>query len=400
MQNSNYLQCHDESENEYLVRLGRLKESKTVNINWDQLAVILNENFSPDCIRSESYWRKKYRRLIQEEDFAISENTDFDRGIVKLLNDIEKQRMRISDERTSYNKMIRSQARSDTIIDIFQREINRYSSQPPELCKTHASSNGGSKAILAMVSDVHYGLAFDSFGGRYDSSIARDRIMYYANQIVEKGKECNDCYVALMGDLVSGIIHQTIRLENKENIIQQIIGVSELISDFLWVLAANFENVYVNSVDGNHSRLDPNLENVLRSEKLDSLVPWYCKTKLQNIKNVIFVDTNIDTSVGFFSIYGKNVISVHGDLEKDLKTSTLNIEKRLGQHIDVVLAAHLHVAEFMHEDTVYVRNGCVCGSGDDYTTKKRLFSPPCQVCMICSPDSPYLVESVCPVVLP
>jgi hypothetical protein len=29
-----------------------------------------------------------------------------------------------------------------------------------------------------------------------------------------------------------------------------------------------------------------------------------------------------------------------------------------------------------------IRNGSVCGSGDEYTMKKRLFGYPCQVCLI------------------
>ena len=152
----------------------------------------------------------------------------------------------------------------------------------------------------------------------------------------------------------------------------------------------------MNSVDGNHSRIEPNLENVLRNERYDSLIPWYCKSKLGNIENIIFVKNDIDPTVGSFNIFDKLYISVHGDLEKDLKTSANNIEKSIGRHIDYMLAAHTHIPELRLEDTVYIRNGCVCGSGDDYTMKKRLYGPASQTCFICSENG---VESIHPVVL-
>lgn len=143
--------------------------------------------------------------------------------------------------------------------------------------------------------------------------------MNYANEIIRVGKNAgaNDCYVSLMGDLISGAIHTTIRIENRENLIEQVVGVSELIAAFLAKLATHFENVIVNSVDGNHSRVDFSADDALRAERLDALIPWYCKTKLQNYPNVHFTDNQLDSSIGSFSIFGKTYVCVHGDMDND-----------------------------------------------------------------------------------
>ena len=69
---------------------------------------------------------------------------------------------------------------------------------------------------------------------------------------------------------------------------------------------------------------------------------------------------------------------------KKKKQTATHIEKALSRHVDYLLAGHMHVPEMRAEDTMYIRNGSVCGSGDDYTVKKRLFSPPCQVFMVIS----------------
>ena len=392
-----YPKKNDETNNEYLLRIGNLKESKQLDLTWDEIALIMNNNISAHHPLTESYWRKKYHRLTSEMQipFYEEEEKQPDNDNKSLFYNVEKQRIRMRDERNGYNRLLRSQARQDEILQLFQNEIHKYDKKElQEFNKITRSKKN--KCIYAMLSDIHYGISFNSISGKYNSDIAVERIMTYAAHIIDIGKECDTCYVSLMGDMVSGNIHQSVRIENKENMIEQIVGVSELIALFLYELAQNFESVYVNSVDGNHSRIDPNLENVLRNERYDSLIPWYCKAKLADIDNIVFVNNSIDSSIGSFEIYGLLYVSVHGDLEKDLKVSAHNIEKMIGRHIDYMLAAHTHVPELRLEDTVYIRNGCVCGSGDDYTMKKRLFGPPSQVCMICSDRG---IDSIHPVIL-
>lgn len=199
-----------------------------------------------------------------------------------------------------------------------------------------------------------------------------------------------------MGDLISGGIHATIRIENKENVVEQVVGVSELISDFIYELARHFENVIIGSVDGNHSRIEKNLEDALRGEKLDALIPWYCRTKLEDLTNVEFDDNEYDPSIGACLIHGKQFVFVHGDMDSDLNVSAQRIERFIGRKVDCILGAHMHIAEMRNDATLMIRNGSVCGSGDEYTMKKRLFGPPAQVVLCVTEDG---IESICPVLL-
>lgn len=83
-------------------------------------------------------------------------------------------------------------------------------------------------------------------------------------------------------------------------------------------------------------------------------------------------------------------------MDNDLKASAQRIEQMAGQKIDYLLAGHMHVADTRIENIGFIRNGSVCGSGDEYTVKKRLFSPPVQVCMVVSAKG---VEAIHPVKL-
>ena len=251
--------------------------------------------------------------------------------------------------------------------------------------------------MIAMLSDIHYGLAFDNNVGKYDSELAWKRVMKYAYELIDIAERNSIyvIYVPLMGDMISGIIHQTIRIENRENLIEQIVGCSELVAAFLKELGEHFE-VHVVSVAGNHSRLDANFENALRGEKLDMLITWYCKSKLANYENVYFHDNDVDATIASFVVNNHTFVAVHGDYDADLSKTAQRVEKLISRNISYILAGHLHVPDMRFENTGYIRNGCVCGSGDDYTIKKRLFSPPYQVAMIVGDKG---VESIYPISL-
>lgn len=403
-----------ESADDYLWRLGTMKEHGIIDLSWDELAVIMNT--AVEGIRStmqESGWRKRYNRMKVEAEmnrFRASPFTDDavgplenwdaadDNPLTQREYALEKLRMRIRDERTALRRTVRKEARTDNLMELFETAIKRYEPLSDETIDYIDSKLDNDAVVYALLSDIHYGISFSSIGGEYNSDIARKRVLQYAHEIVNIADTngAQTCYVTLLGDMISGLIHSAIRVENKENIIEQVVGVSELVSEFLHVLSNNFSDVYVNSVSGNHSRLDLSADDALRGEKLDALIPWYCKAKLADVANVTFLDDGPDSTIVAKTIKGKTFVAVHGDLDKNLSVSASNIERKIGTHVDYVLSGHLHVPEFRFEHTCFIRNGAVCGSGDEYTVKKRLFSPPYQVCMLVTDRG---VEAVYPIML-
>lgn len=409
-----------ESADDYLWRLGTMKEHGIIDLSWDELAIVMNAATSGmRNSMQESGWRKRYTKMKVEAEmnrFKASPFTDdavgpLDNWMEEDKSDnseenmltpreyaLEKLRMRIRDERSSLRRMVRKEARTDNLMDLFETAIKKYEPLSDETIDRIDAKPDNDTAVYALLSDVHYGITFSSIGGEYNSAIARQRILKYAHEIVSIADTngAQTCYVTLLGDMISGLIHSAIRVENKENIIEQVVGVSELVSEFLHVLSENFSDVYVNSVSGNHSRLDLNADDALRGEKLDALIPWYCKAKLADVANVTFMDDGPDTTIVAKTIKGKTYVAVHGDMDKNLSVSAANIERKLGTHVDYILCGHLHVPEFRFEHTGFIRNGAVCGSGDEYTVKKRLFSPPYQVCMLVTDRG---VEAIYPVML-
>lgn len=88
--------------------------------------------------------------------------------------------------------------------------------------------------MMICLSDLHIGATYDSMFGKYNSDIAKERLDEYLQKI-ELIRETNcisKAFVVGLGDLVSGNIHYTIAVTNRENVIQQVIKASELVSDF------------------------------------------------------------------------------------------------------------------------------------------------------------------------
>lgn len=395
MQQIHLTRLDNETLEQCLWRLGSLKKSGTSEITWNHITDFLNDEFN--LLHGESAYRKKYKRLAraaQVRELEAVYEGDYAATTRHQLRELEKQRIRVQEERAAYRQQLRTQAYSDALLEQLVEAVKAY--DPINLPPVQPEKT--ERVLYAMLSDIHFGLSFSSYYNSYNPEIASRRVMLYADRICEKGKECgaSSVCVAILGDLISGNIHLPIRLQSRGNAIEQVVGVSELISAFLLRLAENFSEVVVTDVSGNHSRLDPNPEHALRSERLDALIPWYCQARLSQIKHVRFLDNEVDPTISVINILGKTYVAVHGDFDQDLKSSAVRIAQLIDKKIDYFLAGHMHIADMRIEDVGFIRNGAVVTGGDEYTSKKRLFGPAAQVCLLCTPNG---VEAVYPIVL-
>lgn len=383
----------NETLEQCLWRLGSLKKSGKSEITWNHITDFLNDEF--DLLHGESAYRKKFKRLAKAaavRELEAIYSGDYAETTKHQLRELEKQRIRISEERSEYRRGLRAEAQTDAILDELKSAITQVK---PFDVPVIENANMRT-AMYAMLSDVHFGLSFNSYYNKYNPEIAAERVMQYAAHLCNLGEQRGvaTIYVSILGDIVSGMIHQSIRLANRGNMIEQVVGASELIACFLEQLSRHFAQVIVTDVAGNHSRIELNAENALRGERLDMLIPWYCRAKLEKVENITFIENEFDPTISVMTIFGKTYVAVHGDFDPDLKTSALRIANLIGKKIDYFLAAHMHVPEMRMEDTTYIRNGAVVSGGDEYTSKKRLFGPAAQVCLLISPNG---VEAIYPI---
>lgn len=375
-----------ETEVSYLWRLGNAKESNILDLSWNDIAEIMNAEFHEDEPRQESAYRKPFMgaKLFYENGvFSESEYEDF----LEMKQELQKERVKIRDERTELNRKLRESAREDSKWEYIDKQITAMSKNRYQAL-TNTPSNRANNDLIVSLSDLHIGAEFNSVLGSYSPSIATSRLQQYANEIISLQNTFNseNCHIFLLGDLISGNIHKGIQVSNRENVIEQIMSVSMMVSDFTYELSKHFSNVLVYSVAGNHSRISSKNE-ALHDERLDRLVPWYMKTALSHIKNIQIKDTQIDVSIGIANIRGLDYLLVHGDYDAPTKSAVADLSMVAGFTPYAICSGHLHYPMLKAIGTVkWVQCGSLCGAGDDYTLAHRLTGKASQTVMLCTED--------------
>lgn len=381
-----YNKLPSEDFDTYFLRLFQNKNQ--YGLTSQQIADLLNAVNGESL--NESTYRKKYKVFAHALNYYQKHVGDS--YLATQVLELKKERIRLSDERAALNRLIREQARQESIRDIVRNTIKEYPViyKKPEYIKSDYS-NG---TLVVVLSDWHIGISTDT----YNKEVAHDRLFKYANDVLSFCEKYNpeNCVVALVGDMVSGIIHTSIRIENNENLINQIKIASEYASEFIYFISTLFKNVDVYSVSGNHSRAIPNKDEVTLGEMLDDLIPVYIDARLCDCENVkVHIQ---DKNTGYQEFYiGKNhTVLVHGDFDKLDDASIGKLQRMTDGMVDVVLCGHLHENSFSDKKGCHViQGGCLCGSNDGYCVKNRLSCISSQIMAYFDKDD--VLKSIIPV---
>lgn len=292
-----------------------------------------------------------------------------------VLEDAQMLLWQARDERNAMNAQRRVAARKERNMQMLDDELKRIAQtryQPH--CKPDVLQESGETELVIMLNDIHYGSMLYKQGGEYS------RMQSYVSEIgkVAKRHNAREASVFLMGDLVSGMIHRSVQVTNRENVISQVMGVAELVADFLYEMEGIFDEVKVYSVPGNHSRIDKK-EDALIDDRLDDLVWWYANGVLQGRTGIRFIESN-PTMVQASVLSGRHsVVAVHGDYDDFSDAGCAKLVSYLGYSPTAILYAHKHTAAMReYNGVVQIQSGAMCGSGDDFTTRLRLRGIPSQ----------------------
>lgn len=364
----------------------RITGDKELIGSWQEVANILNELLGTNY--TESAFRKKRqsfdKMLAANQEKIVNANEQLEE-INEKIRELERAKIQFRDQRNSWNKQNYSAARIDETLEILNKKL---ADQGKINFETHdIPVINGDNDLLCILSDLHIGATFESFWGEYNTDIAKERLNKYLNEIlkIQKTHKSEKCIISLQGDIISGSIHRTIQITNKENVIEQIKIAIELITSFCYELTKHFSHVHFYNVSGNHSRLIESKDNALHRERLDDLIGWNVGRSLSHIKNFHVMNyRHLDIGIADILIRNKSYISVHGDNDTFNKQGVLGLSSMLGFFPYAVLYGHLHTPSYDEVNGIkMVRSGSLCGSGDDYTIAKRLSGDPSQTVLVC-----------------
>lgn len=376
-----------ESENQYIWRIGQLVDSGKVE-SWKVIAPILNQQLRNDETeyRDESAYRKKYQyaKMFYEDVFSKMETDDYIKELEEQKKEIQKERVKLRDERALKNRDTRIEARVEQKLDYLEKVISQQGKIDYQPLKKSQEQDSGNDLII-MLSDLHIGQNFVSAWGRYNLVTAKDRIEQYLSKIIEIKKRHNssNCFVTLQGDMISNSIHKTLAVTNRENVIEQVIEASEIIVSFLVELSKLFNNVTVAGVVGNHSRIDRK-DDALKDERLDTIIEWYAKSKLKEFDNVFF-EESFDNTFSSFVVRDKHYFIVHGDYDKFDMNGVAKLSMMAGYFPYCILFGHKHFPAATEINGIkLIQSGSFPGAGDDHTIELRLKGKPSQTVLVCN----------------
>lgn len=377
-----YKRFENETEEELVYRICQDKEQIG---SWQDVANIINELTGNDY--GESTYRKKFQAFQKMLTANQSKFADSDTQLKEIeiqKRELERAKIKFRDERNAWQKQNYIDARVEQKLDLLESELL---SQGKINFEVHNNVNITSdNDMLIILSDFHVGQCFHSIWGEYNSDIAKRRLNQLLNEIlaIQQLHKSEKCYISLQGDMLSGNIHKTIQVTNRENVIDQIKIASEFISSFCYELTKVFNIVFLSSVVGNHSRMDRKDES-LHDERLDDVITWGVELSLKHIDNFHVLKRNLDTGIADMDIRGKTYIAVHGDFDGYNKTGVSNLCMHLGFIPYAITYGHLHTCAVDETNGVkMIRGGSLAGSGDDYTIEKRLSGKPSQMVCVCN----------------
>lgn len=395
-----------EESYEKLLEECQKKVNKETDKDWSEISEEFNLNFNGDTLRKASQtilggaFVKEYLETKSAKGCAVDEDEMLQR-LEDKKRELEREKIRFRDQRNAYNKQNYSAARIDETLSILEDRMKN-------MARTVFPSNDlvvrddlytydslPSKGMIVMLSDWHIGMSFDNEFGYYDTDVATERIDTLFKRVIQAADRhgVENVLVVGIGDMISGSIHRTIQVSNKENVIDQVKIATELISSFCYELCRRFKSVKFANVSGNHSRMTDK-DKAVHDERLDDLAGWGVKLSLSHLSAFEYIG-NIDSGICSVDFMNKKYVAIHGDYDSITKTGVGNLCMMLKEIPYAILCGHNHTSALSDINGVkVVQGGSLCGSGDQYTIEKRLSGKASQTFLICDHEGIECIYNV------
>lgn len=379
--NSKYLQKTNEKILDYAMRLIEIKkEEKPDDLDWQDIVDLLGLDLNKDSLRksqdTEFGGIAVYKKM--KEELLNKEPVDYQEEVRIQLEELKKERMKMSDERASLNRRLREKARQENLCELAKDYAKEAATVSPFSEYPVIQHNGSQKSAILTLSDFHYGLVIEEFNNEYNPIIFSERITQLYRKVCNyiDLNNVEDLYVLGLGDYLSGIIHTTIRIENRESIIKQVMDISEMLAKLLYEFS-KYCNVYYYDVSDNHGRVFSNKDENLNNENFSLFVKWYLKARFEGHDRVFICENEINEEIGLVTIYGRNYGFTHGHRDK-ISDIVQNMSLMTKKFFDAIFIAHSHhfEANEVHGTYVYM-NGTLSGT-DAYANNARRTSNPSQ----------------------
>lgn len=300
-------------------------------------------------------------------------------GLLKVFSSIIEDKKEILDKikhqkiESDYKVLLAEESFQDKVIQEIRQLIPALPAVKVPKIEIPKKGVSVNEDVVLNFSDTHVGElvdAQDTMGlAEYNFDIFKQRVQYLADTIMNltknklSGYRFKKLWLNMLGDMVSGLIHDELVEYGDSTIIEWVFGGALIISQFVMELAQLFPEIEVTCVVGNHGRFHRKKRFKKRYINWDyilyELVATYCRDQ----KNVKF-----DIPKSFFTvknIKGYNFLIIHGDDVNswngipfygiDRMARNFNeLLRKSGKSFDYICLGHFHRTGLLDNT-----NGCI-----------------------------------------
>lgn len=371
-----YIKKSEESITSYSIRL--YKNRKNYGLTFKEIGKLLNE------VTGNNYSEAKYRRQIQHyleiQEYLEQENpTGVDSDVLEEIElekiELQKQQVRMRDQKRELNAIIRRQARLESLEDYFKEVTENF--EGVSLPKTKSNVNDKKEAAI-VISDWHIGMKFDGRFNIFNHEVAEQRIAKVKDKTLDTVRKENidTLHIANLGDMISGSIHVSTRIQAEEDVIQQVIRASEYLKQFIKTFLDEGIQVEYYNVIGNHGRSQSNKSEVAGiEENFEKLILTILDTAFSSYSN--YNSTGCRDGIIEVEISNQKIILAHGEMDKNTNAA-MRLPQLFAYVPNYIITGHIHHSTSKDFGvTEHIVNPSLIGA-DDYATAGRFGGKPGQ----------------------
>lgn len=356
--------------------------------SWEEMVDELNISVHPDSLRKSfnggrysGYAVAKHYQEKFQNDYCSQEEIE---RLENLKKEVYKEKIKYQDARREYRKELMAEARYENLVDVLKSALDNIDELPSYKYGERVEKKNNPKSAIVMLSDWHIGSLIDTQFNCYSIEIAYERMEQLLNKVKKYILNYNitNLAIEINGDMLSGLINVSNRIQSEEDVVSQIVIVSDMLSYFINELKPYVHNIKVVTTLGNHGRLIPNKKESINKENMEMLIPEFLKLKLDK-------DITIITSGGLdfvkYKFDNKIICLAHGQYDKvsQVVEDFSKIYKCVPNEIHL---GHTHAHKDINDSNIYITvNGSLCGS-DEYALNLRAVTKPSQTLIIYDED--------------
>ena len=346
--------------------------------------------YSSSEVRRRMYGMKRLFEVIDNEGLLIHKVNAKD-PLYNQTKRIEHERKALLDQQRVLDAKLSHAGRLEALGDRLFEAALTLTPKLHNLYQEELHTIRGNNEAVLVLADWHYGMKTYNVWNEYSTDICVNRVRKLIDGTVERMKlhKPSKLHILVLGDMISGAIHTTSRIESEQLVCDQIMQVSELIAETVAELSQYVPELNLYCTYGNHSRTVQSKKDSIHTDNIERLIPWWLELRLAGFNHVHIINSEYP-EFATMNVCGYHICATHGDLEKKVNTAGKSLyalfSQRFDQKIDYIILAHRHHLEEFEElaiETISVR--ALCGT-DNFANTKRLYSIPGQTLLFFNPE--------------